>query len=406
VALSENTLPHLTFSLPLDPARLLRARHRIRDYLYEFGAEPSDVDRVVLAIEEAMTNAVRHSGSTEELDVSVCFEGADLVAEVKDHGQGFDVSCFDPSAVPDLFATGGRGLFLIAHLMDDLELCCDGGLEVRAVKRDVLPISDHYTRHLASMAPGDQAHRDMRQQVMLDELPDLYAGLDWEFRYVYVNERFCFVTGLQPEELLGKTLWEMFPEIRGTDVEQWLREAMNLGIPNCYEFYFPPLQSWFEQRLYPTSFGISQFSVEINERKRKEQERERLLEELCESRERLERTEQMAHLGSWELDLVTGRLTWSNEVYRIFGLQPQEFGATYEAFLERVHPDDREAVDAAYSSSLREDRDGYEIEHRVVRKGTGEIRYCLERCLHVRDADGKIVRSLGMVHDITERTQR
>ena len=129
VALLENTLPRLTFSLPLDPARLLRARHRIRDYLYEFGAEPSDVDLVVLAIEEAMTNAVRHSGSTEELVVSVCFEGADLVAEVRDRGNGFDVSCFDPCAVPDIFATGGRGLFLIARCMDGLELRSNGGLD-------------------------------------------------------------------------------------------------------------------------------------------------------------------------------------------------------------------------------------------------------------------------------------
>jgi PAS domain S-box-containing protein len=181
---------------------------------------------------------------------------------------------------------------------------------------------------------------------------------------------------------------------------------MNLGVASRYEFYFPPLESWFEQRLYPTSFGISQFSVEINERKSKEQERDRLLDELRESREGLEWAQQIAHLGSWELDLVTDRLTWSDEVYRIFGLEPQEFGATYEAFLEHVHPDDREAADAAYSGSLREDRDGYEIEHRVVRKCTGEIRYVHERCQHVRDAAGKIVRSLGMVHDITERKQR
>jgi len=404
--MAENTLPRLTFSLPLDPARLLRARHRIRDYLYEFGAEPADVDLVVLAMEEAMTNAVRHSGSSEELDVSLCFEGADLVAEVTDHGNGFDVSCFDPSVVPDLFATGGRGLFLIASCMDDLQLRCNGGLKVRAVKRDVLPISDHYTRHLASMTPGDQAHRDLRQRVMLDELPDLYAGLDWEFRYVYVNERFCLVTGRTREELLSKTLWEVFPEIVGTDVEQRLREAMNLGMPSHYEFYFSPRESWFEQRLYPTSFGISQFSVEITERKKKEQEREKLLDEVRESREGLERTQEMAHLGSWELDLVAGRLAWSDEVYRIFGLQAQEFGATYEAFLEHVHPDDRQAVDAAYSGSLAENRDGYEIEHRVLRTATGEIRYVLERCRHVRDAAGKIVRSLGMVHDITELRSR
>jgi len=124
---------------------------------------------------------------------------------------------------------------------------------------------------------------------------------------------------------------------------------------------------------------------------------------LRKSEERLKRSQEIAHLGSWELDLVNNKLSWSDEVYRIFGIQPQEFGATYEAFLEAVLPDDRAAVDAAYSSSLREGRDTYEIEHRVIRKSTGEIRTVHERCEHFRDSSGRIIRSVGMVHDITER---
>jgi PAS domain S-box-containing protein len=122
-----------------------------------------------------------------------------------------------------------------------------------------------------------------------------------------------------------------------------------------------------------------------------------------ESEERLKRSQEIAQLGSWELDLVRNVLTWSDEVYRIFGLQPQEFEATYEAFLSAVHPDDRAAVDAAYSRSLREGKNSYEIEHRVVRRSTGEVRQVHEKCDHFRDASGRVIRSTGMVHDITER---
>ena len=147
----------------------------------------------------------------------------------------------------------------------------------------------------------------------------------------------------------------------------------------------------FPQESYANVYGR-----DITDRKRAE-------EALRESEQRLNRAQEIAHLGSWELDLVNNRLTWSNEVYRMFGLKPQEFGATYEAFLEAVHPDDRAAVDAAYSSSLREGRDTYEIEHRVVRKSSGEVRLVHERCQHCRDATGRIVGSVGMVHDITER---
>ncbi|MFO7713718.1 PAS domain S-box protein [Desulfosarcina sp.] len=120
------------------------------------------------------------------------------------------------------------------------------------------------------------------------------------------------------------------------------------------------------------------------------------------SEERLKRSQEIAHLGGWELDLQNNQLTWSDEVYRIFGLQPQQFDATYAAFLNSVHPDDRQKVDDAYAGSLRENRDSYEVEHRVVRPD-GEVRHVLERCEHLRDHGGRIVRSVGMVRDITER---
>ncbi len=126
-------------------------------------------------------------------------------------------------------------------------------------------------------------------------------------------------------------------------------------------------------------------------------------EALLESEKMLDRAQEIAHLGSWELDLSKNELIWSDEVYRLFGLEPQEFTATYETFLEYVHPDDRAAVNTAYSSSIQEGRGSYEIEHRVIRKNTDEIRCVHEKCQHVRNADGQIIRSLGMVFDITER---
>ena len=147
---------------------------------------------------------------------------------------------------------------------------------------------------------------------------------------------------------------------------------------------------------FPEEAYVNVYGREITKRKQAE-------ESLRRSEERLERAQEIAHLGSWELDLFDNRLIWSDEVYRIFGFEPQAFVATYEAFLERVHPDDREAVDAAYSGSIRENRDVYEIEHRVIRKDTGEIRFVHERCQHFRDPSGKVIRSIGMVHDITER---
>jgi PAS domain S-box-containing protein len=137
-------------------------------------------------------------------------------------------------------------------------------------------------------------------------------------------------------------------------------------------------------------------SIDITERKQ-------IQDALQANEKRLNRAQEIAHLGSWELDLLTGRLMWSDETCRIFGIQPQEPNITYETFLDVVHPDDRAVVDAAYTSSVHEGQDAYEIEHRVVRKSTGEVRVVLERCEHIRDASGRIIKSIGMTHDITEQ---
>ena len=132
-------------------------------------------------------------------------------------------------------------------------------------------------------------------------------------------------------------------------------------------------------------------------------ERKKTEEELQKSEKLMNQSQKIAHLGSWEFDLLNNNLYWSNEVYEIFGLQLQEFGATYEAFIELVHFDDRKAVGDAYFNSIRDGEDTYEIEHRIIKKSTGEIRVVHEKCQHFKDESGRIIRSIGMVHDITER---
>jgi len=138
------------------------------------------------------------------------------------------------------------------------------------------------------------------------------------------------------------------------------------------------------------------YAIDITERRQAE-------EALRQNEQRLARAQEIAHLGSWELDPIRNTLTWSDEVYRIFGLTQQEFGSTYESYLEAVHPDDRAAVDEAYSGSIRDGKDTYEIEYRIICKATGEIRFVHGKCEHLRDDSGRIIRSVGMVHDVTER---
>jgi PAS domain S-box-containing protein len=124
---------------------------------------------------------------------------------------------------------------------------------------------------------------------------------------------------------------------------------------------------------------------------------------LMENAARLNRSQEIAHLGSWELDRVKRLLSWSDEIYRILGYQPGEYNATFEKFLEAIHPDDRDAVTEVINSSIKEGKEGFETEHRIIRKLTGEIRHVTEKCFHHRDKTGTVIRSVGLVHDITDR---
>ncbi|MBR9677133.1 PAS domain S-box protein [Candidatus Woesearchaeota archaeon] len=130
-------------------------------------------------------------------------------------------------------------------------------------------------------------------------------------------------------------------------------------------------------------------------------ERKKTEKQLIESEKNLKRAQELTHIGSWQLDIVHDKLIWSDEIYRIFGLKPQEFKATYKEFLERIHPEDRGKVNKAYSDSLK-NKTSYQIDHRIV-LANGKERIVLERCETEYDKAGKPYISTGTVQDITEQ---
>lgn len=117
----------------------------------------------------------------------------------------------------------------------------------------------------------------------------------------------------------------------------------------------------------------------------------------------LNKAQELAHLGNWAWDMKANTLWWSNEIYRIFGLQPQEFAATYDAFLERVYPEDRESVQAAVNYAITNHTE-YSIIHRIV-KIDGTIRHVKEQG-SVEYEGEQPIKMDGMVHDITEAFER
>ncbi len=122
---------------------------------------------------------------------------------------------------------------------------------------------------------------------------------------------------------------------------------------------------------------------------------------LIRSEQLLKEAQSIGTMGSWELDLLTNTLVWSDEIYNIFNINPAKFGASYEHFLNTVHPEDRAMVDQAYSDSVK-NKTQYDIVHRLLMPD-GRIKFVHERCKTFYDEKGTPLRSAGTVQDITDR---
>ena len=145
-------------------------------------------------------------------------------------------------------------------------------------------------------------------------------------------------------------------------------------------------------------FGTVQ---DITDRRRAEDALQLVSSDLQESKAKLEEAQRITHVGYWERDLATDRITWSDETYRIYGLRPQEHPMDLAALGQKIHPEDRkllsQALDEALGGGAR-----YDIELRVVRP-SGEIRTVHSTGDVKKDASGKPYRMFGTVQDITDR---
>ncbi len=154
------------------------------------------------------------------------------------------------------------------------------------------------------------------------------------------------------------------------------------------------LENRVRERTAELAQAVERLQGEVRDRIRAE-------ESLRESRARLSEAQRMAHLGNWDWDIVGDTLWWSDEIYRIFGRNPGEFGATYEDFLSCVHPDDRKSVDQCVRDAMH-GRKPYSIDHRIV-QADGTERVVHEQAEVTYDADGNPIRMMGTVQDVSER---
>jgi PAS domain S-box-containing protein/putative nucleotidyltransferase with HDIG domain len=230
---------------------------------------------------------------------------------------------------------------------------------------------------------------------------DVILVFDEQLAVVDCNERALEIYGYSREELLGLTLADLRAGDQEISVEARMRQVRLSG--GCV---FESSNRRKDGTTFPvetsvqcveTSGGLVYHAIirDITERKLVE-------EELRRSERRLRSAEAMAHIGHWTEDLRTGAVDWSDEMYRMLGLDAATFVPSFEALRERVHPQDRVVLDTVRQKLARDD--AAESLYRIVRPH-GEERTWATRAHAVRDAAGEVIVLFGVNQDITEQVE-
>ncbi len=217
------------------------------------------------------------------------------------------------------------------------------------------------------------------------------SGRVRDIRFVEVNPAFEALTGL--DDVTGRTIKEAIPGIQEDLLNTYAR-VIETGEPTRFEIFVPQLaERWYEARARRDgNNAIVVLFLDITERKRGE-------EALAASEQRLKLAQAAGHVGTFEVDIESGVLTGSDEFFRLWGFEP-EGTALAAKFEQGIVSEDRQL--ASDTSGRRAGTSPRDVEYRVRRADTGEIRWLARRAEFVRDANGKPVKLLGTVHDITE----
>lgn len=251
-------------------------------------------------------------------------------------------------------------------------------------------------------------HREAVYRAVVEQHPDMICRWQPDRTLTFVNPAFCAHFDCQAEAVIGHDFIELFPPAdRAAIIASTMQGLAKLSPTHTTQTSLqfahtadgrPCWREWTDCGIFDADGNL----IEVQTVGRDVTERMAMEAALRRSQQQLAEAQRIAHLGSWERDLIQGGLEWSAETLRIFAWPPDE-PPTYDGFMQRVHPEDVEYLRAAQETALA-GLAPLELEYRIVLPD-GAVRYLAERGEVIRDQDGRPVRIAGVVQDITARKQ-
>jgi PAS domain S-box-containing protein len=228
----------------------------------------------------------------------------------------------------------------------------------------------------------------------LESTTDAFVALDSNWKYTYVNQKAGQMFNRHPESLIGKHIWEEFPEGVGQKFYHAYHQAINHQEFIKIEEYYPPWERWYENRIYPSKEGLSIFFQDITPRKRAEIA-------LKAQEERWQLAIAGSNDGIWDHDLQTNYHFLSPRCLEILGYEENEI-KTFDKWVILVHPEDKQKLQQAFAAHLNHQTSRYSCEYRMCCKD-GSYKWLLSRGQALWDEQGVPIRAIGSLTDITER---